>query len=307
MRTLTLLICFGWLVPASADYRSEINLGFVWGNIDSGYNTGYIVPDYTPPANTDTPTNSPIDPPVGPIDVASIDEDYSGWNVDGQWFFAPVDTSLGPQQLAEFMSRASSIGGAYSSLEGDDSNFEIETWQVYTHITLGEAWVATAAFGSADATQSRDENDIDLYHVALGYYIAQYTRLRTGYNRENGDNIEYDRWSIDVNHVQQLENGMTWQASVLYGSLRGKSEIGQDDDGSDIEINMSWYFNDQFGVGADYDIHARDATGDTDRYSLWANYFVSEKISLKLSHNSEENDDFNVDSSNIMFEAKYRL
>ncbi len=283
-----------------AEYRSELSFGYLAGDISV---SGSSTPGYTPPPVGEPTETPPIEPP--PVSSTSADDDYSGWQVGGEVFFAPVDTSHGPRRLAPFMDRASSVGGRYSELETDDSDVETESWEAFTRIVVNN-WVLEGAFGQSEVDSGGADEDVDLYRAALGYYVAQYTQVRLGYDNEDVDSVDYERWAVDVTHVQQLESGMTWQAKLLYGDVQGDLAIG-DDDGSDIEAEFSWFFNEAFGVGANYRLAKRDASGDTDAWNLWTNYFPTDKISLSLSYFSEENDDIDAENEGVVFEAKYRL
>ncbi len=307
-KVLMTVLCFA--PPAAwADYRGEVSFGYITGDISVSESSL----DYTPPPSSDPdppPTSSPPtgSPPVEPssFDRSSSDEDYSGWQVAGEIFFEPVDTSLGPRLLAPFMDRASSVGGAYSTIETDDTDIETETWQLFTRVVINGGWVLEGGFGQTDIDAGIFDEDVDLYRAAVAYYLAQYTQLRVGFDTEDFDGIDYDTWSIDVTHVQQLENGMTWQAQLLYADVRGDADFG-DDDGSDIAVNISWFFNDAFGVGANFMTADRDSSGDTDSWEVWTNYFPTDKISLSLSYFDEDNDDFDAQNDGVVFEAKYRF
>ena len=292
------------LAPAlgHADYRGEVGIEFVTGSVESGYR----IPDYTPPPTGEPPTEPPTEPPSTPGETTFIDDDYSGWEVNGQLFFEPVDTSKGPFQLAEFLDRASSVSGRYGMTEIDDSDVETEYWDVLVRAVVSGALVLEAGYGQSEIDAGLVDTDGDLYHVAVGYYVATNTQVRLSYDEEDLDGLDYERVSIDVEHVQQLENGMTWQGSLLWGDVSGDGIAGGDD-GSDLEVGLSLFFNDNFGVGVDWQLSDRDFSGDSDFYALWANYFPTDKISLELAYYSDENDDFDAESDGVVFEAKYRF
>ncbi|MCR9262301.1 MAG: putative porin [Pseudomonadaceae bacterium] len=287
-----------------ADYRGELGIDYTSGSV--GVGSSYSVPDYTPPTGPTDPGAPPIEPPP-PEFYEGGDDDFSGWTVSGQYFLEPVDTSQGPLQLAEFLSRASSVGGRYGQLETDDTDIETDMWQVFTRLIVGESLVVEASYGQSDIDTTLGSVDVDMYTVAGGYYVAETTQVRLGYDVEEQQLYDFERWLIDITHVQQMENGMSWQAHALIATVTGDADFGRDDDGSDLELAFKWFFNHNFGIGADYQMSDRDVTGDTDAYQLWASYFPTDKISVTLSYYDEENDEFDVDSDGVVFEAKYRF
>jgi hypothetical protein len=307
-RMLALIATVGLSKLVFADYRGEVNIEYLTGSAETA--SGYVVPDYTPPVGpVDPPTTGtpPALPPISPEPGTYSDDDYDGWAISGTYYLQPVDTSLGPLRLAPFLSKASSIGGKYGEIETDRSDIETKFWEVETRLVINQAWVLEAGFGAAEIDTVIATNDVDIYRVAAGYYVADTTQLRVAYDVMDEDTVDADRWSIDIQHVQQLENGMTWSANVLYGLVAGDTRIGRDDDGSDIEIALSWFFSHNLGVGANLDIRDRDVTGDVDYYQYWASYFPTDKISLELSYYDEDNNDLNVSSDGFVFEAKYRF
>ena len=77
--------------------------------------------------------------------------------------------------------------------------------------------------------------------------------------------------------------------------------------GTDLELDLSWYFSDQLGVGVEYAAKDRGDAGDIDYHKVWANYFPSDKWSVELSYFSEDHDGRNLESDGILLEAKYRI
>lgn len=304
-------------VQAAASFRSDFGLSYADGELclASG---GYSPPeDYTPPP-TGTPAPPVADPPTvtppptgGPIEspgFAGSDcvDDFDGFEVSGQVFLGEVDPGRGPYRLAPFLARASSVGGSYGRFETDASGVDVDRWSLFARLVTDRGWVFEGAYETSEFDGTGFDTDLDEYRVAGGYYLAQDTQLRLSYSNDDADFADSERWAIDVTHVQQLENGMTWSLHALYGFVTG--DAGPfDDDGNDILLSGQWFFRDDIGVGVDFELIDRDATGDLFAWEIFGNWFVTEKVSLNLSYRAEDFDDLDADTKALEFEARYRF
>jgi len=278
MRPLLLLMVFAlFTASAQADFRGELRASYKDGT-----------------AELSSVSESP---------GLSSDDDFSGFEIGGELFLEPVDTSKGPLALADFLDRASSAAFEYGEFEFDDSGLETEFWTIDGRLVLNSL-VIEAAFGNED---TGDNSDSDLLSGALGYYLLENTQVRLSYQESDADLLETERWALDVRHVQELSNGMTYELEALYGDVSGDFAFGSNDDGSDLLLGAAWYFNYAFGVGIDWGLLERDQSGDTDLLDIYASYFPTEKIELTLTYFSQENDDFGLESDGVEFEFLYRL
>jgi len=278
MRPILLLMVFAcFAVPAQADFRGELHASYKDGTAEL--------------SSSESPG-------------LSDDDDFTGYEIGGEVFLEPVDTSKGPLALADFLDRASSAAFEYGEFELDESDLETEFWTIDGRLVLNSL-VIEAAFGNEETD---GDAETDLLAGALGYYVLQNTQVRLSYTEADADFIDSERWAIDVRHVQELSNGMTYELEALYGDVSGDLAFGGgDDDGSDLLINAAWFFNYAFGVGIDWGLQERDQSGDTDLLDIWANYFPTEKIELTLTWFSQENDDFGFEEDGVEFEFLYRL
>ncbi len=292
-----LVLCSG---SAWADYQCEVGGSYLFGSMDSTYSP----PSYQPPVEEFPPGETPILPPTLPS--VSSDEDFDGFGVSGTWFFEPVDTSNGPLRLAPFLSRASGISGSYGRYETDESDIEVDFWNAEVRWLVSDAWVVEAGLGGSESDDSIVDAEVDLLHAAVGYYVGQNTEVKVGFNREDAEVEEYDRWSVQIEHVQTLENGVTWQARGLLGLVKGDHDTFSDADGADWEAAVSVYFTPRFGIGFDYQVEDHGDAGETDFHRAWASYLPSDKVVLELAYYGEENDDVGIDSDGVVFSARYR-
>lgn len=286
---------------AADGYQFEGGIEYVSGKVSAG--DGYTVPDYTPPPVGDPgsppPTGTPEpEPPVSGTQFGS--SDYDGWVLSGTWYVGGVDTSRGPLRLAPFVSRANSIGGEYGQIDLDNGA-DADFWFVDSRWVLPNGVIIEADYGRREAGDA----DADVARVAGGYYFGDTSAVRLGYDVDDDDFSELERWSIDITHVQTLENGTTFSVGALIGLVTGEDGLGRDDDGSDVLLTASYFPQDNFGFGLETSFSERDASGDVNAWELWADYFVTEKISLTLSYRDEDGDVAEGDT--LSFEARYRF
>lgn len=276
-----------------ADYRGDLGINYLKGSADSGYD----IPDYEPPTGTGDPEFPATETPS-----YSSEGDFDGWAVDGTYYLGDVDASNGPWKLAPFLSRVSSIGGGFGRIESKDADSETEFWDAFGRMIINERWVIEGGVGGTEENSIGGDSETDLYKVAVGLYFATDSQLRFAFDRADADEEDSDRWSVDVVHVRELDSGHTLHASLLFGLVAG------DDDGNDIDLALSYYLNQTLGFGVDYSKQSRDEAGDTDGYKVWANYFVTEKISLELNYfELEQVSGLTIESDGVEFEAKYRF
>lgn len=291
------------------DYRADAGASFTSGEICLGNSEyrppdDYMIPVDPPPTGTPAeppPTGLPTPPILEPTSTAGCVEDYDGFRVSGSMFLGAVDTSLGPLALAPFLSRASSIGGAYGKYEASDSDTDIDSWEIGGRFVTRQGIVFEAGYGSSEFDGDFNAIDLDTWNVAGGYYLGQNTQLRLGYDDEDADAFESERWAVDITHVQQLENGMAWSLNVLYGWVTG------DDDGSDVLVAGEWFFRNDLSLGADVEMEERDIVGDLLAWSVHGTWFVTEKISVHLAWRNEDFDALDADADAFELEARYRF
>lgn len=278
---------------AAADcFRTEWDVDLISGEKP----TSYSIPDYVPPTSTPPPISSP--PPTTGTPTSPDSEspgfsdttDYDGFAVSGELFLAPVSCDAGPLKEAAFLSRVSSIGGAYTSIETDD-DLEIDAWDLFGRIIINR-WVFEGDVQRVDEESDFFDFQVDTLRLAVGRYLADATQVLVGY--ETGDYedfVETERLTVDIKHVASLENGQSYTVQALLGYLTADTEFGEDDDGFDIQLLGDWYFNNQFSVGTELDFADRDSTGSLFSWSVNATYFFTDRISLALAYEEFDEDD----------------
>lgn len=299
MKSPCLILAAAFLAgQAAADgFRGEISGGYVSGSTSYSYE----IPDYTPPdPGAPGEPGSPTEPGIS----SGSSEDYDGWMIGGRVYLDGVDAAGGPLRLAPFLKRASHVGAHYASVE-TDSGIDADIWDVDTRL-VWNAWVAEASYGQADAGFGGTSGDADVYRAAVGYYVARRTQLRGAYETADGDGgNDTSRYVVDVTHVQRLSNGMTWSVNAL-AALVDQDTLLLNEDGTDLELTLDWFFNDNVGVGAQVQLSDRDESSDATRWEIYGDYWVTEKVALRLSYYDQDFDDLDVKSDAWTFEAIYR-
>ena len=273
-------------------YQSEFTGGYASG-------TGSF--SYQPPSDYVPPTDPGVPPPSTPEPVGfSANEDYDGWQVGGRLYLDSVDTSQGPLALAPFLTRANHLGFSYSDQE-TDSGAELDEWRLDTRIVINDL-VLEGEYGQANADLFGVDTDADLWRAAVGYYVAQNTQIRGTYELVDSDNgSKSDRYAIDITHVQSLDSGATWSANALVGWVDEDS-----DDGTDINVLIDWYFNNNVSLGTELTFNSRDIAGDTVIYELHGDYFINDYVSLRLSYFDQDYDEADITTDGFLFQVLYR-
>ncbi len=275
---------------AASGFRGEIGGGYIDGS--SGI-SGYQIPEPGEPGEPGQPGQSP-----------GLSADYDGWQVNGRAYLDTVDNAGGPARLRPFLNRASHVGARYQTIESD-SGVDADTWRIDTRL-IWNAWVAEAEFGQADAGVEGVASDADAWRAAVGYYLARGTQLRGAYETLDGDGgFDTSRYAIDVTHVQQLSNGMTWSVNALAALVDEDTAFGSDD-GTDIELTLDWFFNDAFGVGTELVFANRDDGADAESWEVYGDYWITEKISLRLAYVEQDVDDAGLEADAWTFDVVYR-
>ncbi len=104
-----------------------------------------------------------------------------------------------------------------------------------------------------------------------------------------------------------MENGQTWSIAAEAALVTSDTAFG-DDDGWDLFLEATWFPRDNLAFGLDLQFSDRDESGDLNSYELYANYFLTEKISLNLSYaKTELYGGLDAEQDALTFEARYRF
>ena len=294
-----------YLLTAAALIMVSVNAQSYRGDISGGYISGSTTGSggYQPPSGYEPPTTPgeplPTEPvPTEPMNVSSS-EDYEGWNLAGRIYFNEVETSRGPLALASFLQRTGHLGLTYTNTE-TDSGAETKEWVLDSRFVINSL-VMEAAYGKRDGGAST-QSDADLWRAALGYYIGDDTQVRAAYeatDTDGGDNG--NRYVVDITHVQDLSNGMTWSANALVGWVDEDA-----DDGTDLNLLFDWFFNDNVSVGTELTYSDRDVVGNTFDYEVHGDYFITDRLSLRLSYFNQDYGDTDVETDGLLFQFLFR-
>ncbi|MCR9104529.1 MAG: putative porin [Gammaproteobacteria bacterium] len=229
--------------------------------------------------------------------------DVEGFDLGISYFFQPVDDSKGPYREAAFIDRASSVTVFGSDGEVDNSADTEEYGIDVRYITAGSGWIIDAAYARSEASVGGFDAEVDAYGLTVGKYIAENTTLEIGYAyAEDDSGAELDNYGIEIQHL------MNWEDSGL--KLGGGYVYSETDDGGNDRdtyfVEATWYPCKNLGIGGGYSL-ADGEFGDTDIYSIGAEYFITEHAAVSLSYLSEEVDDTDLESDVYRVGVNFRF
>ena len=289
---LALLIGCGFVSDATAgNYDYEVGLTYGWGESDSTSNSAF----------SGTPFPSPG------ISTSSSDSD----NIDlfGSWYYSGLSDSLGPNSRAAFLSRASSIGVAYSRSDGSSSseftgggNIPPVTTSSDTtsnilsanlrHVWRDSGWYALAGVSRADLEANTLSNgiaasfdfDSTAYFLGAGKYLGKATTLDVNVATSDTGDSSPTVIALTLSHVGSI--GARWQygADVVYA----KSDTSGDGDSYTLRGTLYPSAELEFGLG-----FSRQESGigfDSDTFDASVGWFVRDHIELTARYRQDDPD-----------------
>ena len=245
----------------------------------------FISPGLLAPLASATPVAaSSIDPIVG-TDRAG--EDFDGFSVGGEFFFAGVGCDNGPLKEAAFLGQASSVGGGYTQFETDD-DVETDSFNIFARVVVN-TWVGEAEIRQSEVDGDFIDADVDSFRLAGGKYLQDAMQLLVSYENTDFEGSEADRFAVEFKAVVQLDNGQSYTANAIAGYTDIEQDFGSDDDSIDLTFVGDWFFNDQFSIGTELEFADRDES--VFNWQLNSTYFFTDKISLALAYSAFDEDD----------------
>lgn len=201
------------------------------------------------------------------IDTESIDLSFVA-------NFSEVDTSKGPLAEASFLDRASSFSLSFS----DGEMGVIDTTNVTLALRLagkengltGKILFSDREIGNVDA---------EALELAVGYYVAENTEIGLAYFDLEVGNQDGDSILLGVTHVSTGNVAFSIDAAV------GTADTGNGDDTA-VVVGGTVYPTSQLGIGASFS--TIDSNVDNDRFSIFADWFVTPTAAITLSYSDSE-------------------
>jgi len=201
---------------------------------------------------------------LGPFGSGSVDANTA--MLFGEVYFDKVDTSKGPLAEASFLSKSSGLMASYTDIENVDDN----SWGLGGRFVFGEDYIIEADYSS--------DGDIDSYGIGFGKYLSDNTDVVVSY----GSSDDLDALNADMHSVVSLSGTSSLAYSLGIAYLKASDESGYG-----LSGDLTYYFNNNFGIGASV---ARDSIDDIDStsWALNADWFVNNSWDLGLMYSSTD-------------------
>lgn len=245
---------------------------------------------------------------TGDSDRAGKTDNYIEKGAIASFYFAPVDTSIGPLATAAFVDRASSFSVGYAKT--DIGSLEARTKVAALNLRDKDSgW--TGSLSIIDSDQLLDQNDpssdasVDSYGFSIGKYVAENTAISLGYDSseieliENGSRLTFDSDSyiLNVSHVGLADKDFELGASIiLTDTANGKEEIT-------IAFGGAVYPNKRLSIGVN--VQVTDADIDNDYFSVFGEWFATPTVAGSIEYFISDSGTFRTDG--LLFAASWRL
>ena len=248
---------------------------------------------------------------TGDIEVGNVDADRESFGLTGTYYLGSVDTSKGPLAEAAFLDRASSITLDFSigEIDGNDGDFDVDSYTAESRLVSKETgWLVDLGYRRTEIANE----EIDTFAIGAGKYVLENTAVVLSYANSDVVVLDFanfvaesagdsDTYGLAVEHLWQLETGAI--------KLDLSAELVDLDNADDINVwglGGTYYLNPSLGFGADYSLSDSDET-ELENWSLFAKWFVTDKVELSLAYSELEDDVTDLESDAIMFNANIRF
>ncbi len=244
----------------------------------------------------------------GDSDRAGKTDSYIQKGAAATFYFAPVDTSIGPLATAAFVDRASSFSVGYANT--DIGSLDARTKVAALNLRDKDSgW--TGSISIADVDQLFDQNDLSSdaslgsYGFSIGKYIAENTSISLGYDSseielfEDGirQSFDSDSYILNISHVGLAEKDFDLGASIiLTDTANGKEEIT-------LAFGGSVYLNKRTAIGVS--VQVTDADIDNDYISVFGEWFATPTVAGSIEYFISDSANFRT--TGLLFAANWRL
>ena len=238
---------------------------------------------------------------TGDFEVGSASADQETFGLAGSYYLDSVDTSRGPLGEAAFLDRASSIDLDFSTgeLDGDESDVDVDSFAIDGRLVAKESgWLLELGYRLDEI----GNEEVDTYSIGAGKYVLENTAVVLSYANSDSDILgESDSYELGLEHLWQLERG-----AIKLDAVVGLVDPEIRDDYSVWGLDGTYYVNPSLGFGAAYALADGDET-ELQNWSLFARWFVTEKVALSLAYSELEDDKFDLESDAIEFTVNVRF
>lgn len=175
------------------------------------------------------------------------------------YHFADVDTSKGPLNESNFLSKSSYVGVSYAT------NDYVDLAGAYGRFVFGSDWTLGVSLADADS----DFGGATAYGIAVGKYLNDHSELYLGY-------------------ADSDEDGAEEAITLGYKSVVNKFAYSLEATTVDSEYTAGfqgmYYINTSFGVGAGA---VYDSVSEDTNAVVMASYFFTPGVELEVSYQDE--------------------
>ena len=279
---VALLMGCGFVTDAAAgNYDYEVGLTYGWGESDSTFSSAF--------------GGAPVPSPG----ISTSSSDTDDINLFGSWYYSGLSDAVGPKSRAAFLSRASSVGLAYSRSDGSSSSeftgggilppvttSSDTTSNVLSanlrHVWRDSGWYALAGISSADLETNTLSNgiaasfdfDSTAYFLGAGKYLGKATTLDLNVATSDSGDSSPTVIALTLSHVGSI--GASWQygADVVYA----KSDTAGA--GDSYTVRGALYPSAEFEFGLGFSRQESGIGFDSDTIDASIAWFVRDHIEL---------------------------
>ncbi|MFT7560125.1 MAG: hypothetical protein ACI93R_002040 [Flavobacteriales bacterium] len=221
----------------------------------------------------------------GQSETGSFESDI--YTLDGEVFFAEVDTSKGSLAEASFLDKASGLGLTYATTSPETGD-SVDAWATGLRVVTGGDLIIEASYADSD--------DDSAFGIGIGTYLNDNTDIVVSY--ETADEADLDTLAVDLHSVVSLSG----DSSLAYNV--GASYIDANDSGYGIAGELTYYVNNNLGFGG---VVGYTSVGDSDltTFGVKADYFVNSTIRLRAMYSTAEANSFDTDTFTLGASARF--
>lgn len=240
----------------------------------------------------------------GDSDRAGKTDSYIQKGAAATFYFAPVDTSIGPLATAAFVDRASSFSVGYANT--DIGSLDARTKVAALNLRDKDSgWTGSISIADVDQNDLSSDASLGSYGFSIGKYIAENTSISLGYDSseielfEDGirQSFDSDSYILNISHVGLAEKDFDLGASIiLTDTANGKEEIT-------LAFGGSVYLNKRTAIGVS--VQVTDADIDNDYVSVFGEWFATPTVAGSIEYFISDSANFRT--TGLLFAANWRL
>ncbi len=230
--------------------------------------------------------------------LAYVDPDNgssgNSYDVNGTYYFKPVEVRNSPLAEAAFLDRASNASARVNYLDNDNATSTTYGAGIEYYIPNSDFYTSGSIAQNKykiDTPVGNYDEDTTLYAAEVGYLPAPGLLLAAGVKGYNGDNDDGVDPTIRAKLVTQVgNNDVNLEAGASFGDL------------DEFNVKGDYYIDKTLSIGADY---YNNDLNDQKEFGLNARKFINQQVSLEGRVGFGQVNDNDYNSFGVA--AKYRF